>query len=455
MKATRRSRSQTASVLTMQRVVDDFLAEDTVAIDALARLVASKLEQQGATKIFENIEWLESEIRKRFLSEDAVAWQHPFIAEFADDDKNYDISITPEDLTNLSEGAEAVVTVAVEEAMESFFNLTLEEVRKSAGEAVARQTEELKEFRDRLGVRWAKPLRLFATELGLSVQLGSDMADWLRSRASNPDSALIEALLRLHARACQIAGEVEALLQAGFADGALSRWRTLHEVTVVALFLQERGNDVAQRYLDHLAIDSCDMARKYMAASEMLGYVEITDKEIAELEEDATALKAKYGKEFGSEYGWAAAALINPNPKFSHIEKAVNFEKLRPYYKLASNTVHAGPSGVFWKLGLLSGQTDMLLAGPSNSGLAEAGRLTAMSLAQVSVALMMVHTVIDSVIWVRIILKLSTEVQEEFLNVERKLADEEGLLRPQRIRSKAPKRYRVKHSARLRNRLGL
>ena len=73
------------------------------------------------------------------------------------------------------------------------------------------------------------------------------MAEWLRSKARDSDSALIEALLHLHARGCQVASEVEVLLEAGFADGALSRWRTLHEVTTVACFLHKHGNDAGKR----------------------------------------------------------------------------------------------------------------------------------------------------------------------------------------------------------------
>lgn len=99
----------------------------------------------------------------------------------------------------------------------------------------------------------------------------------------------------------------------------------------------------------------------------------------------------------------------------------------------------------------------MLLAGPSNAGLAEAGRLTAMSLAQVSMVLMMVHTVVDSLVWARVILQLSRDAEEEFLRAERRLLDDEGTLRPRRVRSPArqpDQGVTEKPSTRLRRRMG-
>jgi hypothetical protein len=237
---------------------------------------------------------------------------------------------------------------------------------------------------------------------------------------------------------------VEILLEAGFADGALSRWRTLHEVAMVALFLQQfekAGSDVARRYLDHLAVDSLSMARKYRDASSKLGHSDITDREFAQLQAEVDALKHRYGKEFGSEYGWAASALNISSPTFAQIEDAVDFSKLRPYYKLASNAVHAGPKGAFWRLGLAGSESDVMLAGPSNAGLAEAGRLTAMSLSQISVALMLVHTTIDGIVWARILLHLWSEVEEEFLKVEGTLKDDER--RSQRFRTTPGRRLSV------------
>jgi len=53
-------------------------------------------------------------------------------------------------------------------------------------------------------------------------------------------------LARLYGRACQIGRKIELLLSNGFADGAEARWRTLHELTVVACFIYKHGEETAK-----------------------------------------------------------------------------------------------------------------------------------------------------------------------------------------------------------------
>jgi len=53
---------------------------------------------------------------------------------------------------------------------------------------------------------------------------------------------------------------------------------------------------------------------------------------------------------------------------------------------MASHNVHANPKGVFFKLGMLA-ESQVLLAGPSNAGLADPGHGAALSLSRVTAAL--------------------------------------------------------------------
>jgi hypothetical protein len=70
----------------------------------------------------------------------------------------------------------------------------------------------------------------------------------LAKEQTDHNQHLASALTRLHARACQVAAEILALMQHGFADGAMARWRTLHEIAVIATFLRDRGEVMAERY---------------------------------------------------------------------------------------------------------------------------------------------------------------------------------------------------------------
>lgn len=442
--------------LPMHKAIEDYLGENTCVVRAVADLISSKLAQLGAPVTQDKSEWIEAEVRKRFLNEDGLTWDHPFIGDFERSNEIQNISIDQADFKTISELSEQMAASIMEVSTERFFSEALASVRNSASKAGANQEDEAKRFRRRLESYWHEPLELLAIQRSTAMRFGEDMTYWLRSQATVRDSDLIEALLRLHARACQIAGEIEVLLRAGFSDGALARWRTLHEVSIVSLFLQQQGNAVAKRYIDHLVIDAYDSAQKFVIAAADGRISWISDREMGALRRDVEQLKDQYGRDFGCQYGWASEALGLSRPDFFQIEKAVQFDRLRPYYKLASNTVHAGPGGAFQNSGQLGGASIALLAGPSNAGLAEAGRLTAMSLTHVSLALMLLHTVLDGVVWTRVMSHLSSETEDAFLRVERRLAASEGVLPERsvslgkRLRRRALERGYEKPSERLR-----
>jgi hypothetical protein len=86
----------------------------------------------------------------------------------------------------------------------------------------------------------------------------------------------------------------------------------------------------------------------------------------------------------------------------------------------------ANPKGVFFKLGLLS-EVDVLLAGPSNAGLADPGHSTALSFLQTSTALGSVTRTGDSLVMLTVLAKLEDEVGALFMDAHRRLeADEAG-----------------------------
>jgi len=90
-----------------------------------------------------------------------------------------------------------------------------------------------------------------------AVDLGALVAQ-PRPRATF--DSVSKALILLQARACQTSFEVHALLTAGFRGGAYGRYRTLHELAVIAALISQCGRqpghaDLADRYLDHSHID--------------------------------------------------------------------------------------------------------------------------------------------------------------------------------------------------------
>jgi hypothetical protein len=256
--------------------------------------------------------------------------------------------------------------------------------------------------------------------LTVAREFGAGVNETLRSESELAIPDLVEVLSRLHARGCQITEEIICLLSAGLADGAMARWRTLHEIAVVALFLANHDAELAKRYIDHEVVESFRAAREYQRYYQRLNDEPVADAEIEQLREARGKLVKQYGKPFATQYGWAADVLASPDPKFVDIERAVGIDHFRAYYRLASHNVHPNPKGIFFKLGLLE-ESDALLAGPSNAGLADPGHCTAISLLHISTAFGVIAPTVDSNVVLRILVNLEWDVGETFLTVHRQL----------------------------------
>ncbi|MBI4897896.1 MAG: hypothetical protein HY827_05975 [Actinobacteria bacterium] len=45
-------------------------------------------------------------------------------------------------------------------------------------------------------------------------------------------------------------------MRAGYAEAPTARWRVMHELTVIAMFIKMHGSEMAIRYRDHDAVES-------------------------------------------------------------------------------------------------------------------------------------------------------------------------------------------------------
>jgi hypothetical protein len=260
-----------------------------------------------------------------------------------------------------------------------------------------------------------KMLLTISRELGARVN--EDLRDPSRIKGRHH---LIEVLSRSHARSCQITEEIACLLSAGLADGAMARWRTMHEIAVVASFIAAGGEELAERYVQHQVVESKRAANEYEKYCKRLGRRPLSKNEIKMLESRCAALDKKFGRDFLGPYGWAAHDLKMRRPTFVDIERAAGIDHLRPYYRMASHPVHANPKGVFFRLGLMS-ESQILLAGPSNAGLADPGQCAALSLSQVSAVFGGLDPTIDNIVGLKIIMQLSAQIGDEFGQVHRRL----------------------------------
>ena len=165
---------------------------------------------------------------------------------------------------------------------------------------------------------------------------------------------------------------------------------------------------------------------QYQQLCQTLGYDSFCAEEIADLKKISDDLIAMYGAPFREDYGWAAEAMQNPRPNFTQIEASINMSHWRPWFRLACQSVHAGSQGLHFALGIPQDVSGMLLAGASDSGLADPGHQMAISLTMVTAALLTAHPNLDGLVTWHSMLKVCDDIGRELIRVHKAPRKEAG-----------------------------
>ena len=262
------------------------------------------------------------------------------------------------------------------------------------------------------------------------------------------------ALILLHARACQVAREVLVLVRAGYADGALSRWRALYEMATVAEFIKEHSDETAERFLKYQIVTTWWDGKKYDKYQEDLGFEPLPDGTIEGLSEQVNSLTDEFGNSFKSNWGWAEKDLEGDASR-RRVAEEVGTVKYSPFYAMASNAVHGGSKGTQYRLGIGGSVLDTALPlGPTNRGFEDPVQLTSLMIYRVTAALLelgeephwdvitaaledIAHDVIGEM--VSVTMKSQVEEMEDDLleaateHVEERILEQEGIDRLEEI----------------------
>lgn len=158
-----------------------------------------------------------------------------------------------ETVKNLSDEIVQAVPQVVEATLEKIADLIEDELLIKTME----HTENLKRI-EGLRVRaverfWGKALDQLDMLRHLVVEWNGAAADLKKAAYANSHTAI--ALSKVILRVYSVVGEILTLVRAGYADGALARWRSLHEICVIAMFLSKQSDKCAQMYLAHSLIE--------------------------------------------------------------------------------------------------------------------------------------------------------------------------------------------------------
>jgi len=274
---------------------------------------------------------------------------------------------------------------------------------------------EKKEYETKIYKIWKEPFQLLETFICLTQEMGSNLNCDLRPEAAKSNDLIFEALIRLHGRAAQIALEILNLMEGGYPNGALARWRTLYEIAVVSSFIMGHDQETAKKFLLHEKIHSyksiaiyLNNKDKYERHNKLLGNMLPTESEIEYIKSVKNELCETFGKDFSKDYGWVGNLIQSPN--LTTLAEDVGLDHYLAYTKMANIPVHSGSKGIIFSLG--AEIKDFIHCGPSYLGMADPGQLTACSLYQINVTLLMSRPSIEGFV--------NSHVLEIFLNKTKK-----------------------------------
>ncbi|MBX3566315.1 MAG: hypothetical protein KF730_17280 [Sphingomonas sp.] len=277
-------------------------------------------------------------------------------------------------------------------------------------------------FRTRLEARWGKAFDLLRMMYTIAYEIGGDVQQRARRSRARRNLVLRDTLIHLHVRACQVVAEILCLMENGFADGAMARWRTLHEIVIVASVIAEHGEELAERYRAHEAIEAKRALDRFLVSHTGLGLAPPSQADIRVTERRYQAMLVRYGDNFGAEYGWAAHHLQLKKPRFIDLEAAANKLAMRSYYVLASYNVHASAKGIAHRLGLIKGPgSPSGISGASNAGFIDPAQNAAFDLTAMTALLVQRGIRIDRAIELKALVVLRDKMAGALAKAQREL----------------------------------
>lgn len=285
---------------------------------------------------------------------------------------------------------------------------------ETAPDMLADRRKERAGFERRNFQRWRKAFDLIETIWVSCEELGRAFNQHHRPIAVSEQDYVFEAMTHLHAKALLVTSEMICLLKGGFADGALTRWRTLYEVNVIAALIRQEGQDLALRYLAHSRVQAWNHAQDDPIETDEAA------EEQQRLKAEADHAIEMFGPDLNRRNGWACALTGQKNPTFERMAELAGKTDEKSFYQHASLHVHGNHRGLDELLGMCEAQENLLLVGPSNSGLVGPLTLAAFSMVESTSMLLLTKPNFDHIAFVNTLWRMAKRMNKLASGIERR-----------------------------------
>lgn len=307
------------------------------------------------------------------------------------------------------------VDETAKKAIELFENIKQDLIENTQKSNNARQHELLVSIRDeykryqcRILERWKPALDHLEVMWQIACELGQNHGIDVKETDDEYNNEVMAALANIFPKSLLTTREIISLLEAGYPDGALARWRSLHELSISAMYIAKHGIIAAKQYQLSYYFSTYRAALQINEYSERSGIKKFSKKELDNMERLCEKARSILGINLNPRKAeWPA---ITGKKNFFELEKDVAMDHWRPWYKWASNYIHSSHRPLEDLLGNREASIHAHLVGPSDFGFVDPFQLTAISLSQL-VTTYLNHTVnMDRLIHLEIFHSMAKEM---------------------------------------------
>lgn len=314
----------------------------------------------------------------------------------------------------LDDRTEEIMATVATEAAPKVAAALLKELKRRAPAMLKSEGAKEVRFQARNRRRWKRPLDQLRMIVTMAEEAGSELVDeW---SAGEEEQYVFAALNHLHVKALLTSREIICLIEGGFADAALARWRTLHELSVFAMFLSKADEHTARRFVASFDFKALKAARQLNEHADQANLERFSDSDLADMARICAAHTAELGPGLGEDYGWTKPNLVAK--RLEDIERATGLEHWRPRYRWASQSIHGAFRPPLASLGMAETREVVHLVGPSNSGMVDPLQMCALSLSAVSGAFLSRWADFDRLVFANAIAQAAGQVGEIALRAE-------------------------------------
>lgn len=285
-----------------------------------------------------------------------------------------------------------------------------------------------KGFQSRLLYNYSEPFSDFKI---FNEYILSEGNDFITNEKRINNSKLFNALTLIFIKCNLIVKEIECLIENGFPNGAMARWRTLFEYNIIGNFLAIHGENMAERYLDFIDVERNKEIKEYKESLKYFDFEELEKNIIQENENKIKLLKTKYGDKFiDGDYGWANDFFEKKDKKkvsFKEILNDVDKNGMILYYKFSCSFIHSNCKNILINLASINGikidDYNKIIGNAVNIGFCEPIQLTMYCFLNAFLFLISINPSDKNIIYFLYLRNKIKKIATKCLNVEKKLTN--------------------------------